>query len=143
MTSGMIRAVLFDPDKGEMEWREVEDSWQSFKEYIGDWMEGHMAVFGGRPTVLYCDETGLIKGLTPSVVSRSGRILVRGRIVLTMPDGHGNDLGITPGHYGRLNMCRRSARHDGRDVAVLVCDSEPAVDTGAEGIERAAKEVDG
>ena len=48
-----------------------------------------------------------------------------------MPDGHGNDLGITPEHYGRLNMCRRSARHDGRGVAVLVCDSEPAVDTGA------------
>lgn len=131
MTSGMIRAVLFDPDRGELEWREVEDSWQSFKEYIGDWMEGHMAVFGGRPTTLYCDEMGTVKGLAPSVVSRSGRILVRGRIVLTMPDGHGNDLDITPEQYGRLNMCMRAARFEGRDVSVLVCDSEPAVDTGA------------
>ena len=131
MTSGMIRAVLFDPDRGEMEWREVEDSWQSFKEYIGDWMEAHMIVLGGRPTTLYCDEMGTVKGLAPSVVSRSGRILVRGRIVLTMPDGHGNDLDITPEHYGRLKMCMRAARFEGRDVSVLVCDSEPAVDTGA------------
>ncbi len=128
--TGKVMAVLSDGDRGPR-YVPIEDTWESFKALVGNYLEGYSFHFHGVRCAVYCDEDGLMKDLPPSVVSPSGAVVFRGPVIITIPDEEGNDTDVPLQLYGRMCMTSRTARWNGREVRVLVCDQEPGYFTGA------------
>ncbi len=125
-----VMAVLSDADRGPR-YVPLEDTWESFKAIVGNYMEGYTFRFRGVRCAVYCDEDGYLKDLAPSVVSPTGAVVFRGPVVVTIPDEEGNDNDVPSGLYGWMCMTARTAKWKGREVRVLVCDQEPACFSGA------------
>jgi len=119
-----ILAVVARESEGVRALR-IEDGVDSFHRTIGcDWFECYSLPFGGRRYAVYCDELGLVKGLAPTVVSPSGRAVIRGTAVVTAVS-RGEDVSMSPEEASSVCGTARLVAGRWGSRRVLVCDSEP------------------
>lgn len=71
---------------------DLEDSLEAWQEQVGGYVEFFCTRISGHVVSVLCDEDARLKGLTcPSIVFRSGKPCILGRVVITGP-GEGEDL---------------------------------------------------